>query len=123
MKIALVSDTHLTPRVASFGDNWAVVRAWIESTRPDLVINLGDITADGAERPEELDAARSAFAGLTPEVRFIPGNHDIGDNPLEPGGPTDHPLDLERLAHYRRLFGPDWWSVDCGVWQIVALNA
>ena len=123
MKIVLVSDTHLTPRVAAFGENWAVVRAWIEAAAPDLVVNLGDITADGADHPEELDAARPAFAGLRPEVRFVPGNHDIGDNPLEPGAPSDHPLDGERLAHYRRLFGPDWWSLDRAGWQIVALNA
>jgi 3',5'-cyclic AMP phosphodiesterase CpdA len=123
MKIALVSDTHLTPRVAAFGDNWAVARDWIEAAGPDLVVNLGDITADGVERPDELDAARTAFTGLGPAVRFVPGNHDIGDNPLEPGAPTDHPLDFERLAHYRRLFGPDWWSLERDGWQIVALNA
>jgi 3',5'-cyclic AMP phosphodiesterase CpdA len=123
MKIAIVSDTHLTPRVTAFGENWAAVRAWIEAAAPDLVVNLGDISADGATHPDELDSARPAFAGLRSEMRFVPGNHDIGDNPLEPGGPTDHPVDLDRLAHYRRLFGPDWWSLDCGAWQIVALNA
>jgi 3',5'-cyclic AMP phosphodiesterase CpdA len=123
MKLVLVSDTHLTPRTAAFGDNWAVVRAWIEAIAPDLVVNLGDITADGAHDPRELEAARTAFDGLRRAVRFLPGNHDIGDNPIEPGAPNDHPLDLQRLADYRRLFGPDRWSLVAGTWQIVGLNA
>lgn len=123
MKLVLVSDTHLTPRTEAFAENWAVVRAWIEVSAPDVVVNLGDITADGAHDPRELDAARAAFNGLSPDVRFIPGNHDIGDNPIAPGAPNDHPLDLHRLAEYRRLFGPDRWSLECGTWQIVALNA
>lgn len=123
MKLVLVSDTHLTPRTAAFGDNWDVVRAWIEATAPDVVVNLGDITADGAHDPRELEAARPAFDGLRSDVRFLPGNHDIGDNPIEPGAPNDHPLDPQRLADYRRLFGPDRWSLDCGPWQIVGLNA
>ena len=123
MKLVLVSDTHLTSRTAAFGDNWAVVRAWIEASAPDVVVNLGDITADGAGDSRELSAARAAFAGLRPDVRFIPGNHDIGDNPIEPGAPNDHPLDPQRLADYRRLFGPDRWSLEWGPWQIVGLNA
>ena len=123
MKLVLVSDTHLTPRTAAFGDNWGVVRAWIEAIAPDVVVNLGDITADGAHDPRELEAARTAFNGFLSDVRFLPGNHDIGDNPIEPGAPNDHPLDPHRLADYRRLFGPDRWSLVAGAWQIVGLNA
>jgi len=123
MKLVLVSDTHLTPRAPAFGDNWTVVRAWIEAMAPDVVVNLGDIAADGASDPRELHDARAAFDGLGTEVRFIPGNHDIGDTPIEPGAPNDHPLDPRRLADYRRLYGPDRWSLEWGPWQIVALNA
>ena len=123
MKVVLVSDTHLTPRTAAFADNWLAARIWIEETAPSLVVNLGDITADGAHDPHELEAAHSAFAGLSGEMRFVPGNHDIGDNPLEPGALNEHPLDLARLADYRRLFGPDHWTLDATPWQLVGLNA
>ena len=123
MKLALVSDTHLTPRTAAFADNWRVVCAWVEATAPDLVVNLGDITADGAHDLRELELARPAFDGLQRETRFLPGNHDIGDNPIAPGAPNEHPLDLARLADYRRLFGPDRWSFDAGSWQVIGLNA
>jgi 3',5'-cyclic AMP phosphodiesterase CpdA len=123
MKIVLVSDTHLAPRATAFRENWATVAAWIDRTAPDLVINLGDITADGAGDPREIDAARAVFDEVAPSMRFLPGNHDIGDNPLETGPSSDKPLDHERLAHYRRVFGPDWWTLELGAWQIVGLNA
>lgn len=123
MRIVLVSDTHLTPRAAAFAENWAAAAAWIDRSGPDLVVNLGDITADGVGDPTELDAASTTFAGLGRPMRFLAGNHDIGDNPLETGPSSDHPLDLERLAHYRRAFGPDWWSFEHGPWQVVGLNA
>ena len=48
MRIVLVSDTHLTPRTAAFTENWSAVARWIESTKPDLVVHLGDIPANGA---------------------------------------------------------------------------
>lgn len=123
MKIVLVSDTHLTPRTAAFGENLDIAFTWIKRAAPDLVVNLGDITADGASDASELSPARAAFDALHCPTRFVPGNHDIGDNPMAPGAATKHPLDLERLAEYRRIFGPDYWSFDTGAWQIVGLNA
>jgi len=86
-------------------------------------VHLGDITADGAHHPDELENARATFAGLPQPMRFLPGNHDIGDNPIAPGAANDHPLDPRRLADYRQLFGPDRWSLDAGAWQLIGLNA
>jgi 3',5'-cyclic AMP phosphodiesterase CpdA len=123
MKVVLVSDTHLTERAPAFRDNWSAVRAWLEATGPDLVVHLGDVTAHGADDSDELEDARSVFDELHCDVRFLPGNHDIGDNPIAPGRPSDHPLDLGRLVHFRRLFGPDRWVVRVGAWQLVGLDA
>lgn len=123
MRIVLVSDTHLAPRATAFAENWTAAAAWIGRNAPDLVVNLGDITADGVSAPGELDAASVVFEALGRPMRFLPGNHDIGDNPLETGPSSDHPLDPERLAHYRRVFGPDWWEFEAEGWQIVGLNA
>ena len=69
MRIVLVSDTHLTPRATAFAENWAAVSAWIDRTAPDLVVNLGDITADGVDAPGELDAASVVFARLGRAMR------------------------------------------------------
>jgi 3',5'-cyclic AMP phosphodiesterase CpdA len=123
MRIALVSDTHLATRSAVCLDNWRVVRAWIERARPDLVVHLGDITVDAASDTLELREAVDAFAGLEVPIRFLPGNHDIGDNRIAPDVPAEHPLDLARLDDYRTLFGPDRWSLRAGNWQLIGLNA
>ncbi len=123
MRIVLVSDTHLAPRATAFRENWEVVARWIEEVRPDRVVHLGDITADGLSDENELGAARAVFDSLTVPIHFVPGNHDVGDNPLATGPSPDHPLDLARLATYRELFGIDRWMLDGGAWRIVALNA
>ena len=123
MRIALVSDTHLARRVPAFMANWQAVRAWLDAVSPDLILHLGDITVNGAEHAAELVEARAAFEGLPAPIRFLPGNHDIGDNPIAPGVPNAHPLDLARLAEYRRVFGPDRWSIEAETWSLIGLNA
>jgi hypothetical protein len=64
MRLALVSDTHLTPRSAVFTDNWRAISARIAEIAPDVRVHFGDITADGAHQPGELEHARATFAGL-----------------------------------------------------------
>jgi 3',5'-cyclic AMP phosphodiesterase CpdA len=123
VKIALVSDTHLAPRARDFAANWRVVRKWIMAAAPDLVVHLGDITADGAADATELAAGMESFAGLAMPIRFLPGNHDIGDNPAAPDRPSAHPLDPIRLADYCRIFGPDRWAFEAEGWLIVGLDA
>lgn len=72
MRIAVVSDTHLAPRVPAFGADWAVVAAWIDGVAPDVVVHLGDVSADGASDPGEFEKAESAAeraVQLAPEYR------------------------------------------------------
>jgi hypothetical protein len=72
------------------------------------------IHAELAAQGIHVGRKRATFGRLGPAMRFSPGNHDIGDSPLEAGGPPGHPLDLERLADYRPLFRPDRWSIRAG---------
>src|SRR5262249_55015404 len=123
MRIVVVSDTHLAARATVCLENWRVVRSWIEKARPDLVVHLGDISVDGASNPADLREAAEEFMHLGVPIRFLPGNHDIGDNPIAAGVPSDHPLDVARLAEYRALFGPDRWSLRAAAWQVIGLNA
>ena len=118
MRIALVSDTHLSPNDALLEQNWRAVAAWIEALRPDLLVHLGDISANGAHDPAELAHARAVIAAPACDVLFLPGNHDIGD-----AGAPDEPLESRSLAAYRRAFGPDRWSLQTAGWQLLGLNA
>lgn len=123
MKIIFVSDTHLTARSPAFNQNWHLVANWIIGQQPDHVVHLGDITADGIDYPEELALARPMFDALGCPVSFVPGNHDIGDNPMAPGAKTKQPLNLERLRQYELLFGSACWTVNHNRWRLVGINA
>jgi Calcineurin-like phosphoesterase len=54
---------------------------------------------------------------------FLPGNHDIGDNPPDPGIPASQPLDLHLLSAYRAGFGADYWSIEADSWWLIGLDA
>jgi 3',5'-cyclic AMP phosphodiesterase CpdA len=122
MKIALVTDSHLSPRDALLAENWAAVDRWMGAVGVDLAIHLGDITADGAADAQELAHARRLIGASGRDVLFLPGNHDIGDGPAEVDPSHEPALGPERLAAYRQVFGPDWWSLGLEGWQIVGLN-
>lgn len=130
MKLLFISDTHLTDRHSICDDNLRSIRNFLETNPIDLVVHLGDIAADGSTYPAQLAYAAERFAGFGVPVHFIPGNHDVGDNPMAPGRANVAPLNLETgllnpgtLAEYRRIFGPDYWSLALGEWQLVGLNA
>lgn len=123
MKIILVADTHLAPQAHQFRENWEAIRRWIDTIRPDLLVHLGDITAHGVDDATQIAAVGAFFDGLPSKIMFLPGNHDIGDNPKAPGVPGEHPLEPTSLREYRHVFGPDRWSLDLDGWQVIGLNA
>lgn len=123
MRIALVTDSHLAPQATALNDNWQAVRRFVARSRIDLTIHLGDITVDGAGDAAQFGWALQLSADWPSALRFLPGNHDIGDNPPDPGTPRKHPLDPARLAQYRQAFGPDYWTQEAAGWRLVGLNA
>src|SRR5262249_4651177 len=56
-------------------------------------------------------------------VRYLPGNHDVGDNPPGPAVAPKQPLDRTRLGDFRAAFGLDYWVFDADPWRVVGLNA
>ena len=123
MRIIIVSDSHLSPAAIAFNANWRAVRAFVACASADLTIHLGDVTVDGFREPEQLAHARELSAGWPTPIRFVPGNHDIGDNPPGPGVAAKEPLHTARLASFRDVLGPDAWTFDADAWRLIALNA
>jgi len=120
--VVVVSDSHLSALTPDALANWDVVVGYIDDFEPDLVIHLGDLTADASHDPVELVAAREQLDRLTVPWRAIPGNHDIGDNPRR-GMPGDATVNPDRLAHWRETIGHDWWSCEIGAWTLLAVDA
>lgn len=120
--LLLVSDSHLSPRRPFFNANWAPVVAASRALAPDLVIQLGDASLNGADEEADLQFARDRHDELAAPWRAIPGNHDIGDNPI-PTRRLRQPIDAERRARWQRIFGDAWWYEDRGDWRLLGLDA
>jgi 3',5'-cyclic AMP phosphodiesterase CpdA len=121
-RIAQISDTHLSDTKPFFVDNFLRVGEALRESKPDLVLNSGDITLDGASRESDLAAARVLHDSLGLPVRYLPGNHDLGDSQDAPGH-HESPIDAERHARYLAHFGPDCWWFDVPGWRVLGLNA
>lgn len=123
MKILLVSDTHLCESAPAVIANWEAAAAFAERSGVTLSVHLGDLTLDGINAIDQLEDARRHVAAWPTPMRLVPGNHDVGDNPAEPGRASKSPLHPAWLTRYRALFGPDYWTLDFDDWRIVALDA
>jgi 3',5'-cyclic AMP phosphodiesterase CpdA len=122
-RLTQISDTHLTRRLTKLTDNFHRVSEYIDASRPDLVVNSGDMAFDGPTSPGDLDFAKSLHDALPVACRYLPGNHDIGDNPTEIGpAPTQRVSEGDRQA-FVSVFGNDRWRFDAAGWCFIGLNS
>jgi 3',5'-cyclic AMP phosphodiesterase CpdA len=123
IRITQISDMHLSRRRPFFQHNWEVLVEQMHAEAPDLIICTGDMSIDGADRPDELTFAARQFERIASPVLFVPGNHDIGNSlPDVRGGEIT--ITEERWRIYRAHFGDDCWVRDVGSsWRLVGLNS
>jgi 3',5'-cyclic AMP phosphodiesterase CpdA len=118
-RIAFFSDTHVSPRHGFFVENVQATIAAINALEPDLVVNGGDLSVNGADDARDLRFAAFLMRGVKAPLAIIPGNHDVGED-------ADHhgqPIDPERIARYREHFGADRWTRDLGPWRLIGVNS
>jgi 3',5'-cyclic AMP phosphodiesterase CpdA len=121
-RLTQISDTHLARRLPSLTDNFHRVSEYIDAKRPDLVINSGDLAFDGPTSPGDLEFARTVHDALPVPCRYLPGNHDIGDN-LSAVGTSAHPVTDANLESYHTIIGEDRWRFDAAGWCFIGLNS
>jgi 3',5'-cyclic AMP phosphodiesterase CpdA len=122
-RLTQISDTHLARRLAKLTDNFHRVSEHIDATRPDLVINSGDLAFDAPTSPNDLVFAKSLHDALPVPCRHLPGNHDIGDNPTTVGPVPPHPASEHYLQNFRTVVGDDRWRFDEAGWCFIGLNS
>jgi 3',5'-cyclic-AMP phosphodiesterase len=120
--VIFVSDTHLSPDAPDAQQNWTAVVRYVAAADPDLVIHLGDLSLDGARNRADLVHARTQLETLPVRWIAVPGNHDIGDNPL-PGRPEDVAVTEARRQRWLDVVGADYWSLAIGDWTMLAVNS
>ena len=120
MRVIQVSDTHLSANHEHFSRNNLAVTQWLCAQQADLIVHTGDLGMDCAGTLEDLHLAADWISGLATELVCVPGNHDVGDRvEIKPS----QPLNDARLAQWRDVIGPDYWSMDQGGWRLMGLNA
>jgi 3',5'-cyclic AMP phosphodiesterase CpdA len=122
-RLTQISDTHLARRLPTLTDNFDRVREHIDAKRPDLVINSGDIAFDGPTHRDDLEFAKTLHDALAAPCRYLPGNHDIGDNPTEVGPAPSQPVTEQNRRTFLAIFGEDRWCFDAAGWCFIGLNS
>jgi 3',5'-cyclic-AMP phosphodiesterase len=121
-RIAHLSDTHLSASKPYFAASFLKVSNAISSSDADLALNSGDMSLDGAAQESDLVEARRLHAALSVPLRFIPGNHDIGESQDAPGSRGLPILSAATRHRYLRHFGADYWCVEVPGWRILGIN-
>jgi 3',5'-cyclic AMP phosphodiesterase CpdA len=122
-RLTQISDSHLARRYQSLTDNFYRVGEYIDATRPDLVVNSGDLTFDAPTHRDDLEFARTLHDALPVECRYLPGNHDVGDNPTAVGPVPPQPTTDQDLKAYRSVFGEDRWRFEAAGWCFIGLDS
>jgi len=131
---AVIADTHTRPEEGDMSSPWQVnalandrcryVTALLNQLQPAFIIHLGDVVHPVPALPTYGSAAEAAlamFAELDAEIRFIPGNHDVGDKPFK-AMPAAAVTD-DGVALYQRYFGAPFSAFDYGDCRFVLINS
>jgi 3',5'-cyclic AMP phosphodiesterase CpdA len=121
LRLIQVADLHLGASHEHHLDNWRKIVAWVARERPDLVVVNGDLVMSDPDDAADSAFARTEIARLDTPVRFLPGNHDVGDNIVS--GKMPERVNAERIGRFRHHYGEDHWSFEAAGWGFVGVNA
>lgn len=122
-RLTQITDTHLSRNFPKLTENFHRVSAHINANRPDLVVNSGDVSWDGPTNRADMEFAKGLHAALPVDCRYLPGNHDIGDNPTAVGVMPPCLATEERRDAFISVFGEDRWQFEAAGWRFVGLNS
>ncbi len=122
-RLTQISDTHLARRFPRLTANFEHLCDHVDTTRPDLVLNTGDMGFDAPGNADDLAFARERHDALPVPCRYLPGNHDIGDNPTQTAPRPAHPVNEKARQTYIAAFGDDRWRFEAAGWCFVGLNS
>jgi len=122
-RLTQISDTHLARRLPTLTDNFHRVCDYIDATRPDLVVNSGDLAFDAPTSRDDLEFAKTLHGALPVTCRYLPGNHDIGDNPTKLGPVPSQPATEADRQTFLAIVGEDRWRFEAAGWCFIGLNS
>jgi 3',5'-cyclic AMP phosphodiesterase CpdA len=81
------------------------------------------VSWDGPVKYADLEFARELHTALPVDCRYLPGNHDIGDNPTLVGIAPSCVATEERCDAFVAVFGGDRWQFEAAGWRFIGLNS
>ncbi|MES2564980.1 MAG: metallophosphoesterase [Pseudomonadota bacterium] len=120
-RLTQVADLHLGAQHEHHLDNWMKVVEWIARERPDVVVANGDLIMGDPDEDADHAFARECLARLPVPCRYLPGNHDIGDNIVS--GKMDKRVNDARRERFLKHFGEERWAFETGGWGFVGINS
>lgn len=123
LRLTQISDTHLGRRFTGLVANFLRVSEHVDATRPDLVVNTGDVSFDGPSSRDDVAFAKSLHDALPVPCRHLPGNHDIGDNPTLTGPAPEPPVSEAHRQQFCAILGDDHWQFEAAGWCFIGLNS
>jgi 3',5'-cyclic AMP phosphodiesterase CpdA len=121
LRLVQVADLHLGAGQEHHLDNWLKVSDWIVRERPDLVVVNGDLIMGDPDNDADHAFARSRIEQLPVPCRYLPGNHDIGDNVVS--GKMAKRVNDARRERFLRHFGEERWAFAKAGWGFVGINS
>ena len=120
--IAVITDTHINPEESKCNSPFSVNRLanarlrfvvnQLNQQKVDFVAHLGDLIHPVPSVPDLYGRAANAFHDLIKPLQhpiyFTPGNHDVGDKPIN-WGPTDS-VNNNYLNVWHKYFNSDYQS-------------
>jgi 3',5'-cyclic-AMP phosphodiesterase len=122
MRVAQISDTHLSREKPFFVENFNIVAAALAASAPDLVVNTGDLSLDGVTEESDLAEARRLHDATGLPTRYVPGNHDLGES-HDVADSKEVPLSMASRQRYLHHFGDDFWQLDVPGWRLIGVNS
>src|SRR6202521_1242121 len=122
-RLTQISDTHLARRLTTVTDNFHRVGEYIDARRPDLVVNSGDLAFDAPTNRDDLEFAKTLHDPLPVACRYLPGKHDIADNPTKVGPAPSQPATEQDRQAFLSIFGEDRWRFEAAGWCFIGLNS
>jgi len=133
-RFVVLTDTHINASETQTASPWPINRqanararaaiAAINALAPDFAVHLGDVVQPLPGHPGYEEASENAskiLGALECPLRFIPGNHDVGDKPLI-WNPAN-PVSAHFVEKYREDYGRDWFRFEHGGCLFVGVDA
>lgn len=121
MRIAMVSDLHLSARSPECVAHWHAAQRAVQRIGVDLSVHLGEITAGGPFCSDELRVAAQLIGRWPTDLRCLVGNRCSADGASMIGSP-DHWLRAWLRACQPSLH-TDHWLFKADGWRLLGVDA